>query len=379
MLPRLCHLCRRTPGLLLLCALLALLPGCQDRLALENITLVLTLGIDLDSNNDLVFYASSPVFNKEAKEKNEVSTVSALTLKDARNELEGRVSALISSGKIQNIVVGKRVLSHPGWFRLLDMVYRDPKTTVTARVIAFDGAVKDMIYFAPRDKRRMPLHLAKLVDTAHDRNLVQLTTLFELHRQMYEKGMTPYLSFITKKDELVAAGTALLTKKGTFAYTLSHKENQYLQMLQDEKEGPLSLTLPLPEQDGESLFNTGAVSFYVLELKRSLHTRYADGRFHFDITLAMPIQLTEKLFEFDVFQHAPKLEAQINAEMTKDISALIANLQKHELDPIGLGLYARGHAFHEWEKVKDDWGHAFAQAEITVHVQASIKNMGETI
>lgn len=55
--------------MLLLIAVLLVLPGCDDRIDLEDISLLLMLGIDLDKDNNLVFYSSSPVFNKEAKEK----------------------------------------------------------------------------------------------------------------------------------------------------------------------------------------------------------------------------------------------------------------------------------------------------------------------
>lgn len=77
--------------------------------------------------------------------------------------------------------------------------------------------------------------------------------------------------------------------------------------------------------------------------------------------------------------HAPQLEQELNEQLEQDIRALLTRMQKHEIDPIGLGLYARGYAFQAWQQVQDQWGRAFSQAEITVHVQAKIKNMGETI
>ncbi|WNR46966.1 Ger(x)C family spore germination protein [Paenibacillus roseipurpureus] len=363
----------------LLFALIITISSCKDQLPLENITLMLMVGIDLDKENNLILYSSSPVFNKEAKEKNEVTQVKSINLKDGRNKLEGLVSALISAGKIQNVLISRRVLEHEDWFKMMDVFYRDPKGSETARVAAVEGSIEEVIRFAPLDKRRMSLHIAKLIDTAHMRNLVQMTTLFDLHRQMYEKGITPYLSNLRKNGDIEATGTLFLNKKGVYAYTINHTENQLLQMLQNEKNSSLTLTVKIPEEKGEAIFDTGAISFYVLKLKRDIKVTFEQNKFHFDIQFSMPIHLTEKSFDIDVRHEAPKLEAEINQQLEAMLTTMVKKMQKHEIDPIGLGLYARGYQFKAWEKVQDEWGHAFSEADVHVHVRTKIKNMGETI
>lgn len=360
--------------------LFILISSCKDQLPLENVTLVLMVGFDLDKDNNLVFYASSPVFNKEAKEKNEVIKVTAINLRDGRNEFDTRASALISAGKIQNVLISKRILAHDDWFKLMDVFYRDPKTSETARVIAVEGSVEEIINFAPADKRRLSMHIAKLLDTAHMRSLVQVTTLFDLHRHMYEKGITPYLTSLRKDKDIVAAeGTLFLSEKGKYAYTINNSENQLLQMLQNEKNGSLSITVMLPEEKGESIFETGAISFYALRVKRDIKVSFEQNKFVFDIQFSMPIQLTEKSFAFDVRNDAPELEAEINKQLEAKMKSLVTKMQKHEIDPIGLGLYARAYQFKAWEQVQDEWGHAFSEADVRIHMKAKIKNMGEVL
>ncbi|CAN7739788.1 Ger(x)C family spore germination protein [Paenibacillus sp. LjRoot56] len=360
-------------------AFFILISSCKDQMPLENVTLVLMVGLDLDKDNNLVIYASSPVFNKEAKVKNEVTKVTAINIRDSRNEFDTRASALVSAGKIQNVLISKRILAHDDWFKLLDVFYRDPKTSETARVIAVEGSVEEIMNFAPADKRRMSMHIAKLLDTAHMRNLVQVSTLFDLHRQMYEKGITPYLTDLRKDTEVVAAGTMLLSKKGKYAYAISNTENQLLQMLQKEKNGPLSFTVKLPEEKGDSPFVTGALSFYALRIKRDLKVTFEENKFVFDIQCSIPIQLTDKPFTFDVRNDASKLEAEINQQLEAQMKSLVKKMQEHEVDPIGLGLYARAYQFKAWEHVQDEWGHAFSEADVRIHVKTKIKNMGETL
>ncbi|RAP78381.1 Ger(x)C family spore germination protein [Paenibacillus montanisoli] len=362
------------------CLLSLLLSGCKDRLDLENITLVLMVGIDLDEDNNLVLYSSSPVFSKEAKSKNETSKVTATTIREARGELEARVSALISIGKLQNVLIGKRVLRHKGWVQLLDVLYRDSKAKTNARLIAVDGPVEPVMYFAPDDKRRLSLHIAKLVDTAHERNLVEKSTLFEFHRLLFDKSITPYMTELRlSNSEIVLPGTALLDNEGIYRTSINLEENELLQIIQDEKLADLSLTLVLPDVKHEkSVFETRAISFYVTDVKRKVSVGYAGGKFIFDIDLDLPIHLTERLFAYNVDKNATRLEAMIDKQLEQQMGKLIAKLQKAKVDPTGLGLFARAYQYAAYKKVSDGWEKdAFAKADVRIRVDTEIKDYGE--
>jgi Ger(x)C family germination protein len=371
------ELMRLRKVMVLLIAVLLVLPGCDDRVDLEDISLLLMLGIDLDKDNNLVFYSSSPVFNKEAKEKNEQTKVYSSTVRGARNELDARVSALISSGKVQSILVGSRVLEHEGWLKMLDLCFRDSKSNILAKVIAVDGPVEDIMFFKPPNKRRLPLHVATLIDTAKERNLIAATTLHNLHSQVYEKGITPYLPQLRKNGEIVATGTALLNKKGKYVAKLNSRENQLLLLLQGGIEGSLSFTLQLPEESSDDLFSEGAVTFYILHFTRKVKVTYSQDQFHFDVVLNLPIFITEKLFALDADKEGKKLEKMIKTQLDKQMKELTDKFQKHQIDPIGLGLFARAHEYEAWKKVDDRWGEVFAKAEVNVHVNPIVKDVGE--
>ncbi|WP_225442872.1 Ger(x)C family spore germination protein [Paenibacillus lycopersici] len=361
-------------------AMLFVLPGCKDRLSLEDITLVLMLGIDLDENNNLVIYSSSPVFSKEAKEKNETTQVNANTFRDSRGDFEARVSALVATGKLQNVLIGKKVLEQPGWTKLLDLFYRDSKTRVNARLVVVEGSVADIMYFVPPNKRRLSLAIAKLLDTAYSRNLIELTTLWEFHRLLYERGRTPDMTVLRKNSrEVVADKTALLDHQGNYVTTIDLREAELLQILQDDKKGDLSLTIILPEEqkNPKSAIKFGSISFFVLDVDRKVRTGYKDGKMQFDLDFALSLRLTERLFAFDLMNDMDRLQAQIDKELKAHMDALVAKFQKNKVDPIGLGLHARAYQYRSWKKVQDEWGEAFGNADINVHVHTRVADMGE--
>ncbi|MDC0759319.1 Ger(x)C family spore germination C-terminal domain-containing protein [Brevibacillus sp. AG] len=47
-----------------------------------------------------------------------------------------------------------------------------------------------------------------------------------------------------------------------------------------------------------------------------------------------------------------------------------------QVDPIGLGKYARAYAYDEWKKVEDEWGRAFSKAKVTIHPEVKIISVG---
>lgn len=362
----------------LLALMVALLPGCMDRVYLEDATLTLMLGIDLNEKNELLFYLSSPVFSKEAKKKAEEFGVKADTLRQSRARLDEMVTALTVPGKVQVLVLGKRLLQHPDWFRLMDVIFRDARFTVNARMVIFDGPVHKLFHFNPKDKPRLALHLTKLIDTANRRNLTVKTRAQELHYQMFEKGMTPSLTELKMEKAVKIVGTALLDEKGTYATLLEQRHSIYLQMLLHGKQGEVSFTLPVPEKEGEKGIVKKRVSIIVRDLSKKVDTKFEDGRFRFDVHLGMRIVMAERVFPFDMEKEYKKMEKMIEEELRKEFTQMLQKCQQSKTDPFGFGLYARAYQYKEWKRVQDNWTDAFADATVNVFPNVSIKGNGVT-
>lgn len=373
----------KKPLRLLLALLLWLpLPGCMDRIDLEDATLSLMIGMDLNPKNELLFYLSSPIFSREAKEKSEEYGVRAEALRQSRARFDEMVTGLTLSGKTQLFVIGTRLLETPDWFRLLDVVFRDARFSVNAKMIVYDGPVHDLFRKPPPTKPRLAMHLTKLVDTANRRNITVKTTVEELHRQMYEKGMTPSLTKLAKaKGNVIRVmGTALLKEEGSLATVISGKESVYLQMLLHGKRGELSVSIPYPDEDKEGEKKKQVVkkrlSFFVKGISKKVKVSHDQGRFQIDVDMDIRVSISERLFPFDMEKDYKKMEKKIEEEMGKEFQQLVQKCQKQQIDPFGFGLYARAYQYPEWKKVENDWPHAFANAAIRIVPHVSIKGNG---
>ncbi|WP_025850025.1 Ger(x)C family spore germination protein [Paenibacillus ehimensis] len=357
--------------LVLLCV-----PGCGgDRINVEELTLGLMLGMDLDQDNHMVYYLSSPVFNKEAKKKNEEFGRKTETLRQSMTGFDAMTTGLTIRGKVQVMLIGKRVLQHPDWFRLFDVVYRDAKYSVNARVVAVDGPVSEVINFYPLDKPRLPLHMTRLIDTANRRGISVRTTLQELHRQMYEKGITPSISEVKLNKAVEVKGTAVLDERGRYAKRLGLQESTMLLMLQNRQK-EMNLSVQIPGEGKPGPIRRSTITFRVKNAKTKIKTKHIQDRYQFDIDIQLPIALSERLFPFDVKKEGDKLQQAIDGQLKRQFEQMIRSFQQHQIDPIGLGLHARAYEYEAYKKVQEHWGEAFAKADVKLSVKTEITDMG---
>jgi Ger(x)C family germination protein len=369
---------RRSLLILLTVVAAVVVTGCYDRVDLEEQSSSFLAGIDLDQQNNLLVYSTNPVFSRHVNEKSQEIGVKAGTLRQSRGLLEARTIGFFSNRKVQIILLGKRLLEHENWYRLLDVFLRDTKNPLTQRVVAFDGAISDLIDLNPKDQPLLPIMLRGMVDSKSARSESVNTTFQELDRQMFESGVTPYISGVglDKNKEIVMFGTTLLDKKGKYASSLSISETILLQILQKNVKRPVSYTLRIPGESKSGPFHTDRLSINAENIKTKIKTSYREDRFRFVIDINMPVTLTERLYPYDIRGHGKRLESLIAEQMKKKFESLVRTLQAQKIDPIGLGLYARAHEYKQYKDVQEKWGEALAEADIQVAVKVTIRSMG---
>jgi Ger(x)C family germination protein len=350
--------------------------GGLDRAEIENLSLRLIVGIDLDDDGNLVFSASNPIFDKESKIKEEEFVTRADTLWDSRAKSDRTFMGLAVSGKIQEFLIGKRVMEHANWFRLMDPLFREPKNSVRARMIMVDGPVEDVIRHKPEDKPRLPLYLTKLIDTAHRKNVTVRTMLLDFWNQDVEKGKTACVTELRKESRLLITGTALLDEKGKYRLSIGPEETMLLRMLQNERKGEFSFTFHALFEPDQPTITSDAYSFSIDKFSVKTKTGYADDRFRFHITIKMRATLGERLFPLDMPRETVKLQQDMAEQFEDRFGDLIRKIQQAQIDPIGLGLHARAREYRHWKQVQDHWGEALSTADIHVTVKVSIVNKG---
>lgn len=361
---------------ILLIFLIVFLSSCGKKAPLEDLTLAFIIGIDLDKENNLVFYEINPVFSEGSKKGVESYEVKAKTIRDSRRLFDALTTGEVTAGKIQVLLVGKRVLQHENWFPILDTVYRNPTFSMSTRVVTVDGPVSEVIFHHPTEKPQLSLHLKALIDKNYDRTRAVKGTLQELHREIYEKAMTPFISEVKIGKNIELTGISLLDHKGKYAQFLNVPESTLLLMLQNKKRREITLTIPvLQKVDEKNIFHTNVMSFAASRVKTKIKSEYKHNKFQFDIKVKMTINIVERLFP-DEKLNKEQLQKEVERELKKQIEDLLKKIQKKKIDPIGLGLYARAYQYTHYKKVKNNWGKALAESTINVSVKVDINSNG---
>ncbi|MCG7407216.1 Ger(x)C family spore germination protein [Paenibacillus sp. ACRRX] len=350
--------------------------GCFDQHSIENLTITMVVGVDVNEDGQLIISQSSPVFSSESKENEEDYEVVANSLRSARDRFDTLALGLTSSNKAQVVLIGRNLTKVKGWQSLIDVFFRDSRNTVSSRMVYVDGPVSDIINFKPKDKPRLPFHLSKLIDTALKRNDTTRTTIQDFHRQIHEKGITPSLTALRKEKDIVLLGTALLDRQAAFQMNITPGETRLLYILENKTRGEFPYTLIMPMNEPVGLINQNILSFNIQNINTKVKASYSEGRFKFNVRVNGQIYLTEKLFTKGIRNSFHEMEHKISALMKRDFIKLVTKLQRATIDPAGFGMYARAYAYPEWKKVQENWSEAFKEAEVNVDVNFKLMGVG---
>ncbi|MEH7385828.1 Ger(x)C family spore germination protein [Bacillus sp. JJ1521] len=362
----------------LIIPLLLMLASCGYQVPLEDTTIVFILGIDLDKDNNLIFFESHPVFSKGAKAQTETFQVKADTIRDSRKYFDAETAGEVSGAKIQILLLGKRVVEHEDWFPILDTMYRNSNFSINSRVVVVDGEVKDVINYEPESYAQLVMYLKNVIDKNYKRTRTEKGTLQQLHSSFYEKGLSPVLSVVKKDGKLKVKGTALLDDRGKYVDFLDLSESMLVLFIKHRKKHPISFTsITIPTDKVEKgIFHKDDLSFVINNVRSKVKTSYDMDRFTFDLKITMSVNILESLLTVDMNTDEKKLQKIIEERMKTDYEKLFKKIQSHQVDPIGLGLYARAYQYNQFKKVENNWGEAFSKADINVSVKVDIMGMG---
>lgn len=364
-------------AIVMCCTLLLALIGCgSDKTNLEDATVPLALGLDV-IDGKLRYYMSAPVFSKDIQKKSREGEGIAEGLRQARNQEDAQFPGAVAFRNYQVIIVGKKLLQYKDWFKVLDVTFRDPRNTITDRVIAYDGPVADIIHFQAKDQPTTSVFLRGLIDSASRRSTTVKTTEQELHRQLHDRAITPAIAEIMiENGKILLKGTTLLSQKGEYRDSLSYQETSLLQVLKKEAKPGVSLTFPIEGMREQLPFNTDLVSFSIGDISVKIKTSHEDGRFHYNIKINSFVSITEKFLEYELLENSEEMASRLSNEMKKSIEKLIDKFQQHKIDPVGFGLYARAYQYPLYKAAQDNWGEELARAKFHVEVDIRIGATG---
>lgn len=353
----------------IICCVL-MLTGCGDVLDIEDTVVMLVLCIDEGKEEKYTFYQMSPVFSIEASEKSQVLEVQANSVREAAQYFDVMSNGSVVTGKIQAVILSKKLLEKEEPLPIIDYFYRDSRSSSNAYVVMYNGPVDDLIRLETPDKPRFGIFLNNLLKSAYQNETTADTTLALFRKRVEQKTVTPYIpELATVKDGIRVTGVALLNEKGTYVDSLDIYNSAILLILTRQVNEPVPFILEL--NDAEQV-----VSMNISNANYDYTVKESGGTFDFTVEISMDVTLEEVVTENEEAKDKKKLTKMIETEMEKKAEELIKRMQEQKIDPVGFGLYARAYEYEKWKKIEDKWFEVFSQSTVNVKPKIEIKDFG---
>ncbi|WP_240874104.1 Ger(x)C family spore germination protein [Shimazuella soli] len=344
---------------------------------LEKSDIILLLGIDLNEKNELVFFADTPVFNTDAKKKDHHIKVTAKSLREARYRFDSLSPGSIVKGKIQTILIGKKLLQNRAVLPYLDVILRDPKDDLNSRVIFIDGPVEDIFNANMSDKGRLSAVIRNMIDTSFYSGIITNPNLQQYVAQQLDTRFTPMVPAMKViHNEPKITGMALLSHKGFYVTTLNLSESPLALSIQAFFTDKIPLSMNITSDKIHAKKELKRISIQIKKIKRKVDTRIVNGHYQFDVQLTLYADLVERMFFLDAEKHADLQNKIIEEQLDKEYNNLIRKIQQKKIDPIGFGVYARAFKYDQWKKIKGEWFDQYAKAKINIRTKLILINTG---
>ncbi|MDZ5711931.1 Ger(x)C family spore germination protein [Jeotgalibacillus haloalkalitolerans] len=356
---------------LLLCCI-CLLSGCWDQNLLKDVQLVYTVGYDvLEDGSEQTTSVAPPV--DEAIEEVNVLSTNENTVRDSRYHIDTLVAEHIDFSKLQVMILGND-LARDQIYPYIDVVYRDPKHHLNARMAMTDTSAKELLEQPIESQKNKSEYFAGLLESSEIINVIPKMTLQQACTILLDPGKDLFMPILIYREDLKrveAVGTSLFSKDRYVDVYLDHDQSTLFNILRNETPRILRLTKKFSEDEQPEVSN-----WMTIEMKDSkTNLKFKENPF----SLSVEVKLKGAIAEYgpDHLVGAEKLksvEAWWEKTIKEDTEALFMILQENQSDILGIGRMTAALAPEEWDK--DEWHQKFSELPIEVTVDMSLSSTG---
>ncbi|MFT4416439.1 Ger(x)C family spore germination protein [Fredinandcohnia humi] len=349
---------------LLIFLLLFTLTGCVGQTIVEDVNLLSGLGYDLEDDKVRVT-TLVPRYQPDKKTSNITFSVLGKFEDDTIKKVNAQSEKPFVSGTLEVVLIENQ-LAEGGVLRLIDQVRRHPVIGSRVYLAIVDGKAKDVL-----ETNQAPLETGRVISGLIEQNVkfgMLPKTNLHIFRSVYQdEGMDPLLPIIEKKeDKIILKGIALF-EGDSYKASIENTEDTFVfKLLMGEKDYRDSLILHL-EDTNDFVRIEKAYSKRAYTISEQMKTP------KITITIKTVAYLTEYSGEEITKKLKPKIEKDVAKEIKTRAEKLIAEFQKQQIDPLGIGLEVRSRT-RNWDLKK--WDELYPNAQITVKPEVTVMHYG---
>ncbi|WP_134703475.1 Ger(x)C family spore germination protein [Ammoniphilus sp. YIM 78166] len=364
--------------------LLIILPGCWDRVEINDVALVAGTAIDKQGGEYEVTIqiplpgqmggssggggggtAGSGMWYAESSR--------APTIREANEQHQKRVSRELNFSHRRIFIIGEEVAKE-GVAPIMDVTVRVPQNRLSSLIAVTKGKAQEVLG-ADAPIENLP---SEMIRELTQNSMVHPPIIKNFVRILLREGIDPiipYLSVVQTAPGAEGKTQTTIQLEGMAVFNgdqmtgvLKGEQANALMMVMDEAPNP-SVKVKPPRGEGEIVIQLQEIKVKLLPQKKGPH-------YHMNIRLQARGRITENESNFVISNHR-EMEQLFNQTIQKNIEKSIDVLQhEYHSDPIGMGQLIRHRYKEDWESLKTDWKEHYARVKTNVDVQITIENTG---
>ncbi|PGL71123.1 Ger(x)C family spore germination protein [Bacillus sp. AFS055030] len=368
---------------LVLISLICILPltSCWDQRLLKESRLVYSAGYDLIEDNNMLVTAVIKTNSQGGSDPTQVKTTNVIitstgkTSSDARLKVTRKVAGDFTTNKTRVLLIGDE-LSKKDIYPIFDIVYRDPRSSLGAKVIITKGRAEDILKLSKVEESLVSEEILDLVMNAESHTNVPIENVQTICTIMFDPGEDIFLPLIEKdNDNLIdISGVALFNGQKYTGYNLLGDDPTMLLLFKDEMEkyARFNVKVSPKEKDIREQFITIQVKKNKPEMQINVSK---ENKITVNLNLKLDVDTLEYAHnELTSKKEIDKLNKILSKQLTKKAEKIFKTIQESNCDALGIGRELISFHPEVWKKL--DWNKDYAKITIKPKVEVKIVGTG---
>lgn len=376
--------------LIVLATLLFFLTGCLGKEEIDDLAMVMAMGIDTDNNNNIILTAQ---IARPGDVTGNTGGGNGETIWTASSEGNTIFEAVRNLGRIASrrvfwahnsiIVVNERVAREQGVVDIIDFFNRNNELRMRTWIVVTENkaseivATKTGLEIIPGMSLERLFRYSQIVAEAPRTDVMTLTASY------LGEHTHPYLAIVNLRDRGIDAETPKefgSVPQAELSGTAVFKHDKMVGKLNPDEsrgflwfvEGIESAIIPLTCPDME-----GKVSVELRENRFDVTPQYKDSNVSFEVSIHSHPHLVELgcPTEKEHSEVLKELEEQVEEAIVSNIEEMLQKVQgEYGVDVLRLGRTFEGRYPKQWKQLSEQWTDMFPTVEINVTAKVELNN-----
>ncbi|WP_404350819.1 Ger(x)C family spore germination protein [Sutcliffiella horikoshii] len=367
----------------IVCVLLTLilLTGCWDQRLLKDLKLVFTVAFDAGEGDEIISHVAIreseklSVGGQPGQATVGVVEGKGITLRDTRLNLDRRIPGEFSPSKMRMYLMGEE-LAQKDIYSILDILYRDPKAPLGAKLAIVEGKAEDIIHMKTIKETLLTEAISDLLVTAEDNTIIENETVQTVCPIMFDPSADfslPVIKMIETND-IEVVGMGLISDRTYTGVTLDAEHSTTLLMLANKKAkvAQVNMMVHPEEENPQNRYMTLSIS----KAKSKITTTVNSPT---DIHVKIDMKVTGAIAEYPKNHLVSKQKVKVLEEkaaqyLTTQSEEVIKIIQDANSDVLKIGQQIKAHHNKTWKDIK--WREVYPTIEIEPNVKVEITGTG---